>query len=468
MRRSNLLVYMVSSIIYTVLSLVVFRELYLLVLTPFIAVGSGILYSIAYSRYTQRLVDKNLVQLLSLLYGFESIGMHFNDLLHAIASGDVEVSGVYKRVAREYVVLEKIYGEPISSLSKLSRLYSGTRFSRFLQGYVDILATTGDTLSYVENCIDSELEILYNKSLSLVGLIENFYESYLIILLSIIVLSGLPVASFIHSGVYSILLLCSLVGYTIAVYVSRSLYYSESSFSLILSYIYITASCILPLYMGVSSTIAFLIIYCIVAVLYSRLYYSWRISVEDRLVDFLEDLYSETRQGFSVDKAIIRLSGRDRGYSVLVSGLSKLLSLGLNGSMVASRIDTSPLVVESMRMLLTPLEYSSEHYRHVGYTTRLIRRIYSVRERVLSRARILYIYTLILPVTIYSIVYGLKAMSTALASINPYDIPGYIVAASVPAWVIACKSTTGYSMYSWKNLLILLENVLLYTIIASL
>ncbi len=450
------LAYMLVVILFT-------RNTYLLLLTPFITIGSSIIYSIIARYMFYKRIDQKFIQILSLLYGFESIGLHLNDLFNVVSREEVEVDHVYRVIARDYMVLERIYGEPLSALNQLSRRYRGTRFSKFLSGYLDILSTTGDTLSYVENCVEEELNILYNKSLSLISIIENFYESYLIILMSIMVLSGLPMLGVFTGIVHAVLLICGLIGYSVATYISKNLYYNESIAVVGLSYFYIVIACISPLVMSVFNSLALLTLFMVVSIALSRAFHSWKLSIEDCLVDFIEDLYSETRHGFSVDRAIIRLSLKENTlYKPLVDGLSRLLSLGLTGSIVASKVDTSPLVQESMKLLLTPIEYSSEHERHVGYTAKFVRRLFSIRYNITSRSRVLYIYTLILPATVYAIVYGLKAISSPMLPVNPYPIPGYIVSASIPAWIIASKTTNGYGMNSWKNLVILVENLALY------
>ncbi len=440
-----------------------YRLYYLLPATPFLPLTLyPYLKTLVYRRCIGR-IDGELLEFLTLLINFESIGLHINDLFRMIASGEIGSTPHILYAARKYLSLERLYSDHVRALSRLSRIYSGTRFSKFLEGYVGILLTTGDTLAYTEAALNEELSRLETSIGGLVGFIENFYESYLIILLTVIVVSCLPGAPRIDPLIYFLLLCINSIAYLLSGYVTGKLYRYEPRTVSMITYLNILAASTLPLLLPPHILLPMILVFQLASIIISRMSIEWRRALEDSLYELTEDLYSETRHGFTVDRALERLSDKNVGYRGIAYEISRLLKTGLKGDRVASAIDTSPLIARVLKMILSPIEYSSDHSRHVGYTVRFLRRLHSIRGRLSLKTRTLYLYTLVLPVTAYAIAYGLLSMaSTTLLRINPSGIIGYVISSSIPAWIIACRIGDGYGVYGWKNILVTLENIVLY------
>lgn len=463
-RGSSILISIVPAILYS--WILTYLGLYSLIpVAPLIPI---IIYP-----YTKNLIirskikniDNELLELLSLLINFEAIGLHMNNLFRMIASKELEVSKALSYVAQKYVFLEKLYSDNIRALSKLAILFKNTRFSKFLEGYLGILQTTGDTLNFTEAALDEELSRLETNINGVITFIENFYEAYLIILLTVIVLSGLPGALKARVFVYYILLIVNSIAFTLSWHIIKKLYRYEPPIILAISYLNIILASLLPLFITLYIVFPILFITTITSIITSRISIEWIRNVESSLHELTEDLYSETKHGFTIDRALERLSDRSIGYKDIAYKITRLLKMGLKGDCIASAINISPLVAKVLKMLLSPIEYSYDHSRHVGYTVKFLRRLYSIRERLATRARVLFLYTIILPITAYIIAYGLLSIaSSPFITIDPGELNEYIIASSIPAWFIACRIVDGYSLYSWKNIIMIVENILLYII----
>jgi len=461
-RRTSILISIASTVIY--LWIIIYLELYPLILVaPFISLIIYPYVKIFIFRNRIKRIDNELLEFLSLLINFEAIGLHMNDLFKMIASREIEIGKALSYVAQKYVSLEKLYSDHIHALSKLATMFKNTRFSKFLEGYVGILQTTGDTLNYTETMLNEELSRLETDINGVVGFIENFYEAYLIILLTVIVLSGLPGAIKARSLVYYVLLAINSVAFMLSWHIIYKLYRYEPSIITIFSYLNILLASLLPLFAPTYIVFPILFIVAVASIIISRVSIDWIKNVESSLYELTEDLYSETKHGFTIDRALERLSDRSVSYKYIAYEITRLLKIGLKGDRIASAVNTSPLVAKILKMLLSPIEYSYDHSRHVGFTIRFLRRLYSIRDHLIMRARVLFLYTLILPVTAYVIAYGLLSMaSSPFITIDPNGLDGYIIASSIPAWFIACRIIDGYSLYSWKNTLMIIENILLY------
>ncbi len=461
-RRTSILISIVPALTY--LWLITYLGLYpLVVIAPFISLIIYPYVKIFIFRNRIRKIDKELLEFLSLLINFEAIGLHVNDLFRMIASGEIEVSKTLSYVAQKYVSLEKLYSDHIRALSKLATVFKSTRFSRFLEGYIGILQTTGDTLNYTETMLNEELSRLETNINGVVGFIENFYEAYLIVLLTVIVLSGLPGTIKARAPVYCVLLTINSVVFILSWHIVYRLYRYEPSIVTILSYLNVLLSSLLPLFAPIYTVLPLLLMVAITSTIISRALINWIKSVESSLYELTEDLYSETKHGFTIDRALERLSDRSISYRDIAYEITRLIKIGLKGDRIASIVNTSPLVARILKMILSPIEYSYDHSRHVGFTVKFLRRLYSIRDHLIIRARILLLYALILPITAYVMAYGLLSMaSSPFITIDPGGLNGYVIASSIPAWLIACKVIDGYSLYSWRNIIMIVENVILY------
>ncbi len=474
-RSSKLLVIKVSVAGITALAIAI--ALYVLSNNPlvFLSIPPAVLglypmINTSYKLYFIRILDNRFIEFLSLLVNFESVGLHIGDLFALASRGELILPKPYDVVAKKYAAIEKLYGDQIRALSYVQKLTRGSRFSRFIEGYIGILETTGDTLGFTEVVLTDELGRLESSIEGTIGFIENFYESYLIILLTVIVLTILPGASTISPIVYAALLIINTSAYILAITAASRLFYYDHLVSTGFTASLIAFFTLSPLVFPYIAVLTLGFILTSVFIVLTRIVMGWRIRVEEHIYELTEDLYSETRHGFPLDTALKKLSSREEAvYRGLASSIYKYLSLGLRGDTIASHIDTSPLVSRVFRLLLTPMEYSSDHSRHVGYTAKFLRRLYGMRGNVAGRARILYLYTLILPLTAYILGYGLSSIASSI--LNPSiqtDLIGYVIASSIPAWFTAVKAIDGYSLRSWKNMVIIIENLLLLLLSSSL
>jgi len=412
-------------------------------------------------------INTGFLEFTTLLLSFESNGLHINDLFHKLATGEVTSPKVYIDIARQYVGIEKLIGDVRRSLSILIKNLPKTKLTKFLEGYIGILETTGDTLRYTESIVENELNELRNSTNNLLALVENFYEVYLVSILTIIVITSFPGILISPDVVYLVLFLTNIVAYTISSMVSSRIFYHEPSSMSIATIILFALLIVFIKILGTIYTLVIMIIVIVLSSFISNEILGWRKRVEYSLHELIEDLYVEAQHGFPIDRALNRLSEKDTAYSWIASELSKILSLGVKGGKLADLVDTTPFITKILRLVLSPIEYSGNHSRHLGYVLRYIRRINSIRNSVKGRANVLYAYTLILPPTIYVVAYSLQSMaSSGFLIIDPTSIPSYVMVSSIPAWIIVSKITNGCGLCSLKTLFIVLENLLLYILIS--
>jgi len=408
-------------------------------------------------------LDKDFLEFLSILLSFESNGLHINDLFKQAARQEIILPGIYSNIAKEYVVVEKLMGNSRRALSLLANNLPGSKLTEFIEGYIGIMDTTGNTLEYTKTTIDMELNSLENSMGTLLTIIEGFYEAYLIILLSVIILSSLPNPIDIGFIVKYILVIIGLGGYLVANFLSQKLYYDEPLFFTVFTTIFICALWILIDYFGILRTSLISAGIILASIILWRKTFYWKKKVESNIHSLLEDLYIEAEQGFTIDRALMRLSKRNNAYSWVAEELSNMLSLGIKGSRIASLINVTIFVRKALSLILAPLEISANHSKHLGYLLRLFRRITGIRKNVRERTRILFAYTLVLPPTIYTISYALKTMAPfGLTGVNPLDLLGYVLVSSISASLIVSKISDGCGLYDLKTLLIILENLILY------
>lgn len=449
---------------YVLTTIVIFKEAYLLFFTPMIGISSIPLLNFLKKTMYIRDIDKHFLDFLSLLMSIETVGLRLTDLFLRIAKGEMDAPQVYVDIARTYYNIEQLYGgNTHKALNAFLKILPQSKLKRFIEGYIGILETTGNTVNYTESYVSAELDRLEASLNGLVNIIENFYEAYLVILLSIIVISSLPITVHLQLLIYLIMFLIGIIGYVVASIVSKKIYLEEPFMFTILVFTILS----LATFLLISSMFLTSIVLSTIATtsghMLWRKYSRARNNIEEHVYELTEDLYMETLQGFSIDTALMNLSGRAGEYSWIARELSKLLKLGIYSNNVLRILNLTPLSKKITSMLLSPIEVSANTSKHIGYVLKFYRRIRSIRSSISDRIKTLYAYTFLLPPTMYSIAYGLKYMSIqSFLPIDPYMIPGYVFLASLSASFIANRIVKGSGVSDLKILVILLENALLY------
>lgn len=449
---------------YIFTTIVIFKETYLLFFTPVISISSIPFLNFLKKTMYVRNIDRYFLDFLLLLISVETVGLRLTDLFLRIAKGEMDAPQVYVDIARTYYNIEQLYGgNTHKALNTFLKILPRSKLKRFIEGYLGILETTGNTVNYTESYVSAELDRLEASLNGLVNIIENFYEAYLVILLSIIVISSLPVATYLQLLIYLIMFLIGIVGYVIAGIISKKIYLEEPFMFTVLVFAILSLVTFLLISDMFSTSIALSIVAIISGYILWRKYSEPRNNIEEHVYELTEDLYMEASQGFSIDTALMNLSGRVGEYSWIAQELSKLLRLGICGNDVLRILNLTSLLKKIMNMLLSPIEVSANTTKHIGYVLKFYRRIRSIRSNISDRIKTLYTYAFLLPPTMYSIAYGLKYMSIqSFLPIDPYMIPGYVFLASLSASFTANRIVKGSGVSDLKILVILLENILLY------
>ncbi len=460
---STLLLCSFTATVYLLLVIRVIKEPLLIPLAPLIFFSS--FHTVGFLRkqlFTYKL-NRDFLDFITILMSLESNGLGLSDLFLMACKDEIRLPSVYKELAEAYTSIEAVTGSSYKALSILAKSLPSSKIKNFLEGYVGILETTGNTLEYIESYIDAELSKLEDAMNNLLNMVENFYEAYLVILLSIIMLSSFPSISSLTNVIYLILMLLGFGGYFAAGFISEKLYYEEPMLFTFLSLLLITLMYIFLRNNMFIPTIILVTVFTLSSHVFWKKYYLQKHIAEEHVYELSEDIYMESNQGFSLDIALMNLSYRATGYSWIARELAKLIKLGIKGYYIDELLKLTPLSKKILNLLLSPLEITSSKGKHVGYVLKFFRRIRSIRENLSNRIKTLYAYVLLLPPTVYAIAYALKTMNISeYLPVDPSIIPGYVLLSSVSAWLVANKIARGYGLIDVKILLVLLENLVLY------
>lgn len=453
----------VPTILYSITTVFIIKELVLVFLAPLIFFSTFHVILFIKRRLFFYKLDRDFLDFITILMSFESNGLSINDLFNMAIKHEISLPRAYRDLARMYVSIESVTGSSYKALNILARNLPRSKLRNFIEGYVGILETTGNTLEFIESYINSELSRLEDSMNNLLNIIENFYEAYLVILLSLIVLSSFPSIYSLSDMIYLALVCMGFVGYFIASFIAEKLYYQEptpltlSALTLIaITYVFLKNNMFIE-------TIVVAMVATLISYLLWKQLYSWMYSVEEQVYELSEDIYVESSQGFSLDTALINLSSRTTSYSRVAKELAGLIKLGIKGHLAGRLLRLPPLSKKILSLLLAPLEITSSKDKHIGYILKFFRRIRSIRNSLSNRVKTLYAYVLLLPPTIYAVAYALKTMDvTEYLPIDPYIIPGYVLLSSMSAWLVVNRIAKGCGLGDIKILIILLENLILY------
>ncbi len=406
-------------------------------------------------------LDNKLIDFLAILYSLESAGIHIDKLLRDLGLGKILLGDAYKRLGEQYIVFESATGSMVSALRQLSKAIYRSRLSKILNEYIDVFISSGDTRGYIKSALDTEISLLKDKLNNNFILIDNIYESYLIILLSSILLVFIPGIS-----KYIVLLplfigISGIIAYIIASIIVENLYLNESVYLFILTIFLLILLAFLSFIQNIIYYIIVLVLIAIVSIL-ANIYYKNYKMIDDVAVMLLEDLYTEATKGFTIEAGISRLSSRSR-YSVILEPINRLMDIGLELKDAVSFHRFPPLASMIMKSIVIPLRYTGEHARYLASIMTSVHSILWARRAVLERTRIYIGYAFTLPIVSYIVMYGFLDMFPG--SRGSGLLVNTILLASISAALVAGRLRRGCGLCDIKIVLAMaLLNVLLYFI----
>ncbi len=413
---------------------------------------------IAY-KYAERLVREyimrkkyceNFHDFITMLLTFEANGLRLDEVLVEAANNRINLPEPYNELALKFKTLLEVNPDPYSCIRRLADYVPCSRVKGFLRGYSEVLVTTNDTLSYIESILAEEFSAMRTRIDNTLSLVESLYEGLLIITLSIIVYSLTPITPINPLMIAIILSIIGIAGYLLAGVTTRYCFWPEYPADNILS---LTLLVLTPFILVIDYVFGLLILLLTgTAMFYVNRLARINTEVEYKTNMLLEELYTDAKQGFPVDYSITRISKR---YGEPFTTLRKLLLWGLKYSFFSRVFKLPPFTHRFFELVFSPLEYSGDHERHLGYVSRIMELVNSLRRGLRERMKLYLIYALTLPLMVIVLFHG---MSNLASSYNTARIlaRGLGFSATYMSLIISSKIGLGCGLCSWKNLVILI------------
>jgi len=403
-------------------------------------------------------LESRFLDFLSILIVFESTGLHLDEVLNEASKNKIILPREYMVLARRYSVLSKFNPDPYTCLRLLAKTIDSPRIARFLEGYSEILISTGDTVNYVESYLNMEFNSLKTRLSNLVSLIDTVYESFMIIMLGFIVYFTMPLIEIPLIAISLILSMIAIVAviivfklHDLTLYLYNNPLYTIISLTLIslAPVIMINNPSLIPLYIFVT------ILAGIVLFLLTRFYFT----LEYKIHGLLEDLYSSIRMGLPIDYAIINTGQR---YGFPIDKIVELLKMGYKPVEITGFFNLPPLPKRVFELVLAPIEYNRGVSKYFSYILGIVESVLNLRRFLSDRARIYYIYVFALLIVIVALARLFTNMVNTGLKLDRLYLIGVSYSSIYEALMIASMISRGY----WfRNIVGLAFIVLTYVLI---
>jgi flagellar protein FlaJ len=402
----------------------------------------------------RRALGESLLDFLLTLQVFEANGMGLPSLFEAAGKGLVGLPKPYLRLSRIYGGLCRVIHEPYSCIRRLADLTPHGRLADFLRGYSEIAVSTGETLHYVESAVGREVERINGELNNTLSMVDSIFEGLLIIILSILIYDYLPLGGITPLVIPLTLMPTGIVGYVILMGATGRLMWPGSRVIIGLSILVIVIASLAAL-LDPGFTLILFLAYAFATII-SAAVYRRLLSLETSILNLLEEIYVGARQGLPVDHVLIE------SHSWGLPNIARrMLSLGYSNTTIMRILRLPPLPQRMLSLVLAPLAVGSLDAKHVGVVLRFTGIIRGLRERLRSRGRLYYVYTLTLPVVLLAFAHSLAGMGGE----NKLPIVGVGVASTIIAFIMAGLATSGCGICNYKNIVLA---AIIYTILVFL
>ncbi|MCD6301445.1 MAG: hypothetical protein J7L82_05175, partial [Staphylothermus sp.] len=281
------------------------------------------------------------------------------------------------------------------SIRRLAVHVPSDKIREFLRGYSEILISTNDTLAYISSYLEEEFAAIRTKVSNTLNLIDSLYEGFLIILLGLIVYSLMPLVYFSPSLLALLIVLIGIVSHIIALRVtSLAVRENNSLCKFVIDFLIIGIYPLLAVFLPCN-----ILVHALIFVVSATILRSMDTSdrIENEAINFVEELYSDARQGIPMDVAIINSSKRRGGF---LTKIADFLKMGLKPWEILSTFKLPLLVKKIFLLVLTPIEYSRNHQKHLGYVLTMLDNVRSLRRSLSERSNFYFLYILTIPIVV--------------------------------------------------------------------
>ncbi len=432
---------LICSLLLNVLAII--THYYLLLLSISIPIFPPLII-IAKRLSFKKKLEEEFPDFLALILTMEANGLRLDNVFDEALKHKLKLPLAYEIIAKMYSLIKTLNPDPYTGLRYLAKLVPSERISRFLRGYTEILVTTNDTLTYVESKLDEELTSLEQRISRSLSSLDTLYEGLLIILMSIITFMLIPVAYVPKELIALIVSIIGISAYMLSSSLTSWTYRYETQVSQLTSLILLTITPYILLNIGLRGMIIYTFLIIFLTLIFRKIEKRAE-HIENDVINLLEDLYSEAKQGIPIDHALMKKEN-------LIQSLKKirdLLRLGIAVPSILEKLRIPPLSKKLLSLAFSPLEYSRYHEKHLGYTLKIMDYIVRLRRILSERGKMYFFYALTLPIITVVMIKGMTTIQSNLNNMfDPELAVGLTYSISLIAGIIASKISSGKSLYS--------------------
>jgi hypothetical protein len=377
-------------------------------------------------------LDEYYIDFLAYLAGFEASGLKIYDLLKAIYNKDVEINQCYLDLAKIYMTLESIVGDPSKALVSLSDLYERAKISQLLRDYSKALLTTGDTYTLVSNALKQEFTSLKAKISEFMRIVELAYEALMAALLGLLAFIVLPTFSVpSHVGILFISLTWIFTYYLSATIASKI--YFGVPLELVLLDIGVISAGVLTTLTQPYGVVVHVII-CILLHVIASFKLSKVLKAEQEVVRILDEIYSRSTMGEPVDVALAESikSSPIEEYQLIWLGLIN----GVSPITTSSRLSLPQLSKRVISLLSQLIPYVHLNSGYVASVVTYVDEIRNLRRFVMEKSRFYTVYSVIVALLVIATYYMVSTLP--LLRIDRYTIGVYVYLATLVSSTPPC------------------------------
>jgi|GEM_PF-2614459 len=386
-----------------------------------------------------------LMDFLTLLLAFETGGLRLPRLLEEVAEGRVEAGGYIRALALKYKALERTALDDYTALRKLADSTGSAWLADFLRGYSEVATTSGETARFVESYLEKTSLSLRMKLENMLKLVEGVYEGLMLAVFGLIALTVIPFPGVGTMFLSTAVVMVAVLSYLVVLKISGDTL-TLSRLEHFASIILVGSTLIVILVKG-GLLLHFTLVLATVILLSPRV--RRLVEVEGDVVGFLEEAFSMTRHGMTLDQVLHYVEFEDKSLRLFKKTL-------LLGHEPGSLLDAFPALARMvLRNLTTPLKYTIRHEKVSSYVLKFVELVSEARVGLRKKGFTYMVYSFIFPATVF-VTYFLVHPMTAVAgyAMSLQEAKAIAYTAFFNTYLLAAN-ISGIGLFrSWKTSLI--------------
>lgn len=350
-------------------------------------------------------LESKFIDFLSILLVMDKCGLKIHDVFSEAVKGSLHLPQPYLEIARVYHVLSKAVPDPYTCLRRLAFLTPSPRLRHFLISYSDILLSSGDTFKLIDYWVREEVSVLKSRVDSYSKLIDSIYESYMILVLGVVICYMLPLTPINSILLSTIMFLLSILAYVLVFKLLNSVGVELDPLTRYVTLIMIALTpWIIPMHSRYVAIFHFVLLVS-TGIALRYITEPFRV-LEYEVFNMLERIYSDVRLGQPIDLSFIN-TVKEMNVLRLVSNV---LNLGLRASEASSLIRLKGIYRRVIDLLLAPIEYTRSGVEYVGYVLEIAENVSEFRRVLSERSRIYYVYAFFTLLIVFLLIRSLSSL----------------------------------------------------------